>query len=473
MLEAKWLLLLVSIFVINISSLSKGVSGQSITSSYVRLDPPSTDIPLDNELFAAPQAYNAPQQVHITQGDYDGKAVIISWVTPYLHGSHTVYYGTSEGDYPYKAKATNTSYSFSAYKSGQIFHCLIDGLDYNTKYYYRIGSGSSGRDFWFQTPPEVSPDSAYTFGMIGDLGQTLHSHSTLQHYKEGEGQCVLFVGDLTYADRHTEAPNEIGLRWDTWGRLIEPVAAYQPWIWTTGNHDIDYFPDLGLSGDFQQFKKRYPSPYKASKSVDPLFYAIRRGPAHIIVLSSYSPFIKYTPQYKWLDAELKKVDRKTTPWLIVLMHVPLYNTNTAHYMEGESMRDVYEQWFIDYKVDVVFAGHVHAYERSHRVSNAKYNITNGACKPELDAAAPIYITIGDGGNSEGIAGEYYSPQPSYSAFREGSFGHAILDIKNKTHAYYYWHRNQDHQKETADSIVLLNQYWASGFKNTPIYTATL
>ena len=62
--------------------------------------------------------------------------------------------------------------------------------------------------------------------------------------------------------------------------------------------------------------------------------------------------------------ELERVDREKTPWLIVLMHVPIYNSNEAHFMEGESMRAVFEKWFVRYKVDVVFAGHVHAYERS-------------------------------------------------------------------------------------------------------------
>nr|GFD04838.1 purple acid phosphatase 10 [Tanacetum cinerariifolium] len=56
-----------------------------------------------------------------------------------------------------------------------------------------------------------------------------------------------------------------------------------------------------------------------------------------------------------------------------------------------------------YKVDVVFAGHVHAYERSERVSNIAYNIVNGLSTPVKDQSAPVYITIGDGGNLEGLA----------------------------------------------------------------------
>jgi Calcineurin-like phosphoesterase len=73
---------------------------------------------------------------------------------------------------------------------------------------------------------------------------------------------------------------------------------------------------------------------------------------------------KYTPQYEWLEEEFTKVNRKETPWLIVMMHSPWYNSYNYHYMEGETMRVMYEQWFVQYKVDLVFAGHVHAYERS-------------------------------------------------------------------------------------------------------------
>ncbi|GKG02368.1 bifunctional purple acid phosphatase 26-like protein, partial [Tanacetum coccineum] len=86
-------------------------------------------IPLDNEVFAVPSGYNAPQQVHITQGDYDGKAVIIMWVTPDEPGSNQVRYGTSEKKYDFTAQGSPVkNYTFYNYKSGYLHQCLVDDL---------------------------------------------------------------------------------------------------------------------------------------------------------------------------------------------------------------------------------------------------------------------------------------------------------------------------------------------------------
>ncbi|KAG2691450.1 hypothetical protein I3843_08G010300 [Carya illinoinensis] len=453
------LLLYRLLFLICIILRSVGQGNAGITSTFIRSEWPSVDIPLDNEIFSIPKVHNAPQQVHITQGDYDGKAIIISWVTIDEPGNSKVQYGTSKQKYDFTADGTVKNYTFSTYKSGYIHHCLVDGLEYNTKYYYKVGVGDSSREFWFQTPPNIDPDASYTFGIIGDLGQTYNSLSTLEHYMQSGGQTVLYVGDLSYADRYEY--NKIGIRWDAWGRFIERSTAYQPWIWSAGNHEIEYMPNVGEVLPFKSYLHRFATPNIASHSTSPLWYAVRRASAHIVVLSSYSPFVKYTLQWSWLQEELKRVDRRKTPWLIILLHVPIYSSNSVHYMEGESMRAVFERWFVCYRVDFVFAGHVHAYERSYRISNIHYNVSSGDRYPVPDESAPVYITVGDGGNQEGLAGRFWDPQPDYSAFREASYGHSTLEIRNRTHAFYHWNRNDDGKKAETDSVTFYNQYWTS------------
>ncbi|KAM0937223.1 putative Acid phosphatase [Dioscorea sansibarensis] len=440
-----------------------------VTSTFVRKVEKTIDMPLDADVFRVPSGYNAPQQVHITQGNMDGSAVIVSWVTQDEPGSNTVLYGTSEDNFEFHAEGKLTQYTYYNYTSGFIHHCTLRNLKFSTKYYYKVGIGNTTRQFWFTTPPEVGPDVPYTFGLIGDLGQSYDSNSTLSHYESNpiRGETVLFVGDLSYADNY---PNHDNVRWDTWGRFVERSVAYQPWIWTAGNHEIDFAPEIGETKPFKPFRHRYTVPYKASGSTAPFWYSIKRASTHIIVLSSYSAYGKYTPQYKWLEAEFPKVNRSETPWLIVLMHSPWYNSYNYHYMEGETMRVMYEPWFVQNKVDVVFAGHVHAYERSHRISNVAYNIVNGECTPVDDHSAPVYITIGDGGNLEGLATNMTYPQPKYSAYREASFGHAVFSIKNRTHAYYEWHRNHDGDAVVADSMWFYNRYWSSADDSITIFS---
>lgn len=442
------------------------VNGGS-SSSFVRKVEKTIDMPLDSDVFRTPPGYNAPQQVHITQGDQVGKAMLVSWVTMDEPGSNTVIYWTKNSKTKRKAEGILTRYSYFNYTSGFIHHCNITRLKHDTKYFYMVGIGHTTRTFWFVTPPEVGPDVPYTFGLIGDLGQSYDSNITLTHYEmnPAKGKALLFVGDISYADNY---PNHDNRRWDSWGRFAERSTAYQPWIWTAGNHEIDFAPEIGEDEPFKPYTYRYYVPYKSSESTAPFWYSIKIASAHIIVLASYSAYGKYTPQYKWLEKELPKVNRSETPWLIVLMHSPWYNSYNYHYMEGETMRVMYEPWFVKYKVDVVFAGHVHAYERSERVSNVAYNIVNGICKPVKDQSAPVYITIGDGGNLEGLATNMTEPQPEYSAFREASFGHATFDIKNRTHAYYAWHRNQDGFAVTADTMWFNNRYWHPEDESTSV-----
>jgi hypothetical protein len=95
-------------------------------------------------------------------------------------------------------------------------------------------------------------------------------------------------------------------------------------------------------------------------------------------------------------------------------------------------------------VDIVFSGHVHAYERSHPVFRNKRT-----------SDGPTYVVIGDGGNREGIAKDYLQPPPVWSAFRRGRYGYGTFEVKNSTHAVFEWHEDDQQNAVVPDSFWLV------------------
>lgn len=57
----QFFLRLISTFCVFLSCVENTFAG--ITSTFIRSQWPSADIPLDNEVFAVPKGHNAPQQV--------------------------------------------------------------------------------------------------------------------------------------------------------------------------------------------------------------------------------------------------------------------------------------------------------------------------------------------------------------------------------------------------------------------------
>ena len=73
----------------------------------------------------------------------------------------------------------------------------------------------------------------------------------------------------------------------------------------------------------------------------------------------------------WLKADLAAVSRARTPWLLVSLHAPWYNSNSEHQGDGEAMRQALEPTLVAAGVNAIFPGHVHSYERSTPVDNNK------------------------------------------------------------------------------------------------------
>ncbi|XP_043697691.1 purple acid phosphatase 22-like [Telopea speciosissima] len=369
-----------------------------------------------------------PQQVHVSLVGSDH--VRVSWITEDKKVPSLVEYGKIPGKYEASATGENESYSYFLYKSGEIHHVKIGPLEPSTNYYYRCGG--SGQEFSFKTPPPTFP---IEFAIVGDLGQTEWTKSTLAHVDEADYDVFLLPGDLSYADL-------LQPLWDSFGRLVQPYASRRPWMVTQGNHEVETFP-IFENEPFKAYNARWRMPFEESGSTSNLYYSFDVAGVHIIMLGSYADFAVGSDQYKWLQADLAKVDRERTPWIVVLLHTPWYNTNTAHQGSGESMRKAMEGLLYQARVDIVFVGHVHSYERFTRV----YNNTANQC-------GPVHVTIGDGGNREGLASHYKEPTSPLSLFREASFGHGRFRVFNKTHAHWSWHRNNDSKSTVADEVWL-------------------
>ncbi|PSR94911.1 Purple acid phosphatase [Actinidia chinensis var. chinensis] len=202
------------------------------------------------------------------------------------------------------------------------------------------------------------------------------------------------------------------------------------------------------------------------------------------------PYMRPTNFIGTIGEDLATVDRSITPWLVAAWHPPWYSSYHAHYREAECMRVAMEELLYSYGVDIVFTGHVHAYERSNRV----YNYA-------LDPCGPVHITVGDGGierkwqlnllmsmvtaqnlgqlqihtwevsvqqtlqlaqqqvNFAGIGNLITVPSGKAAlAMRFLGFCVGVQGgVKNVTWALWTWYRNQDSQSKTGDQIYIVRQ----------------
>ncbi|XP_024983273.1 probable purple acid phosphatase 20 [Cynara cardunculus var. scolymus] len=408
--------------------LAAGGGSPEIVHSYVRPPPRETFIVSLSE-DALP---TTPQQVHVSLVGED--KMRISWITD-DHTPATVNYGASPGKYQHSANGTISSYQYINYTSGEIHDVVIGPLDPNTVYYYQFGISSTA-EFSLMTPPAKFP---IKFSISGDMGQSGWTKSTLEHISQSNYDVFLLPGDLAYAEM-------VQPLWDSFGRLMEPLASQRPWMVTQGNHEMEITPGIHDTM-FTSYNARWRMPFEESGSSSNLYYSFEVSGVHVIMLGSYTDFGHGSNQYGWLESDLKKVDRSKTPWLVVLIHAPWYNTNYDHQGEIQSygMMESMEGLLYKARVDVVFAGHVHAYERFSRVYNE-----------EPDSCGPMHITIGDGGNRGHPGAKYKEPQPKISIFREASFGHGEFEVVNASHALWSWHRNDDDEAVQSDSVWLRN-----------------
>ena len=156
------------------------------------------------------------------------------------------------------------------------------------------------------------------------------------------------------------------------------------------------------------------------------------------------PFGLANQQINWLTNDLRTVDRNKTPWVIVGQFFPFNSLSflftlvcvlAGHRPSYVSSSDIcpqcleaFESTMNEFSVDLVLAGHVHAYER---IAPIFQNVTdpNELNNPRF----PWYIVTGAAGHYDGLD-TLNSPLAPYSrAAFDTHYGWSRLTFHNCTH----------------------------------------
>jgi len=328
--------------------------------------------------------------------------------------------------------------------------------------------------------------------IVADLGQTYNSTVTMYHmYKHTlldldpmpstssndtdnskssyiSASIILCSGDMSYSDTNQK-------RWDRWFDLIEPLISEVPIQVLAGNHEVEC--DVNTYDSFTPYETRFAMPsikpaYRVGSNLPcdkqgsyinttysyeygNSYYAFTQGLTRVIMLNSYSHISKESEQYQWLveELEIASANRRLTPWIMVMVHVPLYNTFSAHQDEETTiyMLEMIEPLFIKHRVNLVMSGHAHGYSRS---TNVEYG--------EIVQTAPIYITVGEGGNREQHSKSYRNEKPEDWIVKRDitEYGFGTLEFLNATNAHWKWVRNElIISSHFTDEALIKNQYF--------------
>ena len=324
----------------------------------------------------------------------------------------------------------------------------------------------------------------YRFALFGDCGQGTDAENAVAYQAYLAKPDLVFIpGDIVYgAGRISEYRTRFFPSYNAdepSASAGAPLLRSVPFIAAPGNHDTDLanyrrFPDAlayflywdqplngpeppadavkarhvltGSTGAQSIFLKgaapRYPR--MANFSFD-------YGDSHWTILdaNTYMDWNNLSLR-EWLVKDLASA--QTAAWRIVAFHQPGFNSSKEHF--GEQQMRVLAPIFEAHHVNIVFAGHVHNYQRSFPLTFQPAAAADGSSAPAQGAVAGSWTldkNFGDGGNSKphgviyivsGAGGaELYNPeqqddpgswQPFTNKFISQVHSLSVVDVDAKT-----------------------------------------
>jgi 3',5'-cyclic AMP phosphodiesterase CpdA len=244
----------------------------------------------------------------------------------------------------------------------------INSLMPGTRYNYHVEGDARGGGTFVSAPDRPR---SFRFDVYGDTRDNPRIHAEIIQAmltdSEGRPDFVVHTGDLV-GD---------GIDVSQWGpqffKPAQPLMSDIPLWPCLGNHERQsryYFPLFSLPNNKQ-------------------WYSFDYSFAHVIVLNTNTDFKPGSEQYNWL---VKDLHEDKSRWTFVAFHNPPFSDG-PHGNETESRQAAkyLVPLFEKHKVDAVFSGHDHAYERGTR-NGIVYIVTAGGGAP-LYARKASYTSV--------------------------------------------------------------------------------
>ncbi|MEW6201657.1 MAG: metallophosphoesterase family protein [bacterium] len=240
-------------------------------------------------------------------------------------------------------------------KEVTIHEVTLTGLEIEKTYYYKVTTGNASARGKFRTSPRR--DTPFKFAVWGDNRTDVLSHTAVaQAIAKAKPDIAINVGDVVTN----------GEKYEQWGaEYFIPIGVFArnvPTFIAIGNHEKNahwYYDFVSQPGN-------------------EAWYSFDYGNAHFTIYDSNQDYTPGSEQYKWLKKDLASPEAQNAAWRFVFKHHPEYSEGwdkpgyTGEPMMQHFLKPLYEK----NKVDIVFAGHTHDYERGF-LKGVYYIITGG------------------------------------------------------------------------------------------------
>ena len=318
-------------------------------------------------------------------------------------------------------------------------HVELHGLKANTTYYWTVLNASNktvSPTLSFKTQPamETAGDGAFSVAIYGDLGidNSVDTVNLLRRMARQKAVDLFWhVGDLSYADDHSETTLSYEEIMEGWMHNMTGVWDESPYLFCPGNHENSGGRNaLPSQKNFTSYRQRFHMPFQQSGSSSNMFSSWNYGLVHFINIDTESAFPgapeggaesgPFGDQAAWLKADLTKAtaNRGKVPWIVVGGHRPFWATDG--YLQAQ--RAFFFPIFDQFDIDFIFVGHIHYYERLYALSSSGEVCSKDYVQPQC----PIHIVTGAAGNIEGLS-RTNKTEP-YSARLLSDFGIGVLHV---------------------------------------------